>query len=752
MRRATGRVSVTITVIATMLAFSESASAQLDPPSTPSWNWPLYERAAGAITSTPRPSVFNTMGQYEYFSGGPSPHPGTDFVGNAGDLSMFPAAGEIVYVSNPGHYTAPDRYCRVWVQASSTSVLYYVGHLVEEAALPTDPQTLAVRDAIDSANHAGVGNVLPNPIPVAQGDIAGGLAYWNATSPMHHVHLGAFDSSDQFSSIDPLPFIMRTASGDTGDALTILDDEAPTIASFELQPRDSGSSVDDDGLCGTEVRGTIDVVLDATDTFYTTAPAPNPFDGQGVLHPETDIYGASYTVQRVDETQGTTRQWYESPVGCVDTACGLWRLRYEEARSVETLEEWFFMLQTGSPSGPGRDVADYLWDTVNSTPMAYQVPLTDPVHYYHYLSNGVREGDTTVTQPGWNTSELSDGRYVVTARTWDQAGNATSLSTVVTVNNGGLTEPPSDPQGWASIYVADRDEDVGQTPSNPGGEPYWASPDIIVEPQGSGTSCASKVARTLPLVVGQNYDVWVRVHNNGCTTVDAIGAVVYSAVPSAPLTGINPIGSESYSEYTVSVGAGDVDCIGPFAWSPTEEELDSEGSGHRCLVAAVSAVGDEGPDPAGEPVESWSVADDNNIAQRNAQMDLLSFIVRNPTDATHTAQLQIQMPAGFPDAAVFELLVEDPDGGLGTVWATTPNVTVVAPETIEGVTYAVVQIDGQAPVLEWSLPAISQRIVRARAHDLPMGSLYAVDVDFDLLDTIHDGGMIFYVRGSSVPE
>ncbi|MBN2196532.1 MAG: hypothetical protein JW751_27215, partial [Polyangiaceae bacterium] len=105
------------------------AAVAAPPPSEPALLWPLYESGAAssglAVTSTPRPGVLTTMGEYEaiYASStpSPSPHPGIDVLGDVQDIAVFPAAGSIVYVSNPPHYTTPGRYCRIWVTSSEVA-------------------------------------------------------------------------------------------------------------------------------------------------------------------------------------------------------------------------------------------------------------------------------------------------------------------------------------------------------------------------------------------------------------------------------------------------------------------------------------------------------------------------------------------------------------------------------------------------------------------------------------------------------
>ncbi len=735
---------------------AEGTASATPPPQDKPWLWPLYEAGndwpTDAVTSTPRPFVSNAMGEYETIDAVTSPHPGIDLLGNAGDVVLFPSGGDIVHISNVNDYTVPSCYARIWVQSSeapTTEFLYYLGHIRSEWNQLTDDGDPRLREAVELSVALGPEKAIDPGIPIERGVVAGRLADWLLmfADAYHHLHLGVFDAADEFSCVNPLAFIDSNAAGAIGEPLAALDDEDPVIASLELRAHDVQSSVLEDGFCGREVRGAIDVVLDATDTYYTRNPEPNWFPVRNTLHHEIELFGASYTIRRVDATVGETRQWYESPEGCQGTECGFWRLRYPPDRARATLSELFSLLKGDAPSYDGRDIAPYLWDASATTDWDTWEDLSNPIHYVHLLSNGVKE-DGTINATGWDTTTVPDGRYVVTGTAWDQAGNLASTSEVVTVNNNGIAEAPADaPAGWASVYIADHPEDVGQVRSDMGGEPFYHSPDIIVEDQGSTIPCGEKVGRGAALVVGDSYDVYLRVHNNGCLPVSGVSGLVYSAVPSAPLGDLRAVNPSGDYEAPVTVPAGDVACIGPFAWTPTEEELDSAEDGHRCLLAAIDSSVAAGP--SRDTMASWDVAAAANIAQRNLQIDKLSFMVRNPEDGPREARLAIDLDGFETDwaGAYFDVLVEEVAGeDLVNLWGNTPNVGTPTRETVDGITYVVVRVLGDEVSVDWTLPAVSERRVQARYYPPGVGNhLHHVDVSF-YLDDVDEGGMIFDVQ------
>ncbi len=74
-----------------------------------------------------------------------------------------------------------------------------------------------------------------------------------------------------------------------------------------------------------------------------------------------------------------------------------------------------------------------------------------------------------------------------------------------------------------------------------------------------------------------------------------------------------------------------------------------------------------------------------------------------------------------------------------TLWKGAAANVVVARETIESVTYAVVRVLGERPVLAWSLPGVSQRRVEGRYAPCAGGATYRGDVKLTL-NGVDEGG------------
>jgi len=223
---------------------------------------------------------------------------------------------------------------------------------------------------------------------------------------------------------------------------------------------------------------------------------------------------------------GTPHQWYESPLACSGTDCGLWRLRFRAADRATFVDDTGFfawldgnVTSDGAPEFAGGDFTDLLWDLGSS--FNDHGGTVQP--FTHIVSTSIRE-DGTVASPAWSTSTLADGRYVVTVEAWDGAGNRGGESIVLTVNNDGSLTPPTTPtKGWAEVIVRDHGDDMGQIPSNLGGEPFWVSDDILVLTPGQTPSCITQ-GRGSPVVVGEAYDVYVRAHNIGCQDMPNVRA------------------------------------------------------------------------------------------------------------------------------------------------------------------------------------------------------------------------------------
>jgi hypothetical protein len=736
------------------------AAAQSPPPTVRDWTWPLYEpdplaSGTAAPSSTPRPSVWASHGEFQEYVG-TDLHPGIDVRGSQGDVVVFPQDGVIVHVSHREFCADVNAgtYCRLWVHTPDDHYIYYIGHF-DFGHTPDHPITSDLRSKLVIAEDGTTlyqdANGVPNSGPprtelaIPKGGFAGILVRYSDTN-WAHVHLGVFDRQDRFASLDPLAFLNRNAVGNNGSALQIVDDERPAFKTFELRPDNAlvqDSAVTSDA-CGSVVSGAIDIVADIEDTFFTNRPTPNTFEVD-FLAPTIGIKGGRYVIHDLSgQVPDISRQWYESPGACQGTACGLWRLPFRTAdRNMFVDDAAFFnwldvAFTHGAPTYPGGDFADLLYD---AGPSGNDHEDLDGAPAFHFLTHALNQNSSPAANSAWmtNATGMPDGRYVVTAEAWDDAGNLASHSTVVTVkNHGGV---PSSVPGWAQVRVRDHDGDLGQIPSTLGGEPFWASPDILVVPEGTVVD-ETTFATTAPFVVDARYHVYVRAHNNGCADVSGVQAAVYIATPGPTFSNVRQISepAEQYGGTPVIVPAGGAEVIGPFLWVPTAADLDGAAEGHRCFVAAINAPTiDPGPLAPLMPT-TWNVPNLDNVAQRNVQVDDLSFFIRNVNPTAHTSEISIDMgtfPVGMPPAS-FELLIQE-----------TPELNQAWTYAKENGAFVIPVTTGMLTPPAWTIPAISQVAAAAR-FTLPDGSgPHRVNLTHKL-DGVVVGGMTFFLSGPGI--
>jgi hypothetical protein len=773
-----------VTALSVLLLASSASAAPTGVPSAPTWTWPLYEAGTNSVSTPgiPRPAVWTTHGEYQEFSGPGNVlrqdlHPGIDIRGQNGDRVLFPASGTVVYVSNPEHCSLANStetpYCRVWGRADAPNdqVLYYVGHMDFMGDDAASPVNSALREKLLIAQD---GTVLTMPGPPAssvhvnQGEFVGTLSrFFNATG-WDHLHLGVYDVGDDFASLDPLPFLQRDVPGAT---FAIKDDERPSIKTFEIKPdvgKVAGSYVKDasgGSICGTEVHGALDLLADIEDTFFSNRPTPAPFD-LFTDPPTTGIKGARFVVNRIGSASGgIDQQWYKSPLACRSPEennglplCGLWRLPFMQSREVTfrnsdgspSYAGFFAYLEAGTARG-----APY-WIGGDFDAALYEFDRSDNDHLptgganlpaIHLLSNGVTEADASPKDGAWITGE--SGRYVVTLEAWDDAGNRNSSSQVVTVNNAGLTAPGTG-SGWRNAYLQDSPSDFGQIPSTLGGEPFWASPDIVVVPEGTSVT-PTYPASAAPFVVNKPYDVYLRVHNNGCDAVSNVRGRVFYATPGTTFTDVHCISEAgetaahcagNYSSLTTNVAGLGVALLGPFKWTPTQADLDGAASGHRCFLAAIDVSDDAGPSLAS--VASWDVRQLDNVAQRNVQVSELSFAIQNPEPSNLNSRLLIDVgsfPVGTSGASLVLKLGQTAE--LDPLLASYPKVN------------GAYQIDLRTGMLtlppsgSWTMPAVSE-VPATIDYSLPEGSgPHTVKITHELGGKVV-GGMVFILSGPDI--
>jgi hypothetical protein len=774
------RSSFGLALITSLLATSALA-APSDPPASPTWTWPLYLSGSNTPTTpgTPRPAVWTSHGEYQEFVGPGNVlrqdlHPGIDIRGQNGDRVLFPASGTVVYVSNPTHCSTANSvdtpYCRVWVRgdAPNDKILYYVGHMDfvgDDAASPVNSD---LREKLLIAQD-GTALAVPGPpataLHVNQGEFVGTLSRFFANDGWDHVHLGVYDIADDFASLDPLPFLMRNTVGGT---FAIKDDERPQIKTFEMKAdtgKVAGSYIKQQGagsICGTEVHGAIDLLADIEDTFFTNRPTPATFD-KATQPPTIGIKGARVVAHRIGSAAETVdQQWYKSPLNCRSPEeqsnlplCGLWRLPFMQSKEATfrnadnspNFVNFFAYLEAGTASGApywiGGDFDAALYEFARST-NDHATAVNEPA--IHLLSNPSTEADSTPVNGAWVTGQ--SGRYVVTLEAWDDAGNRNSSSQVVTVNNNGLTAAGTG-TGWRNAYLQDSPSDFGQIPSTLGGEPFWASPDIIVVPENTSVT-ANYPASAAPFVVNKPYDVYLRVHNNGCDSVSNVRGRVFYATPGTTFTDVHCVGeagedaahcASNWSSLTTNVAGLDVALLGPFKWTPSAADLDGAASGHRCFLAAIDVSDDAGPPLAS--VASWDVRKLDNVAQRNVQVSELSFAIQNPQPSNLGSRLLIDVgtfPVGSPGASLVIKLGQ------------TAELDALLTYPKQDGAYQIALTTGMLtlpPSGSWVMPAVSE-VPATVDYSLPVGSgPHTVKISHELNGSIV-GGMVFILSGPDI--
>lgn len=642
-----------------------------------SWRWPLYVRvddASGAATTgQPRPAAWNSAGEFQKFNGQTYLHPGHDLRGNAGDPALIPTDStlERAFLDHDSCDPLPDNgwsgtSCRLWFRAKAENgrYLYYVSHVdfTKNAMAPGRQVTTEIRqqvEDVEAATRAGVA------LPDAQRSVnAGQMLSTIASFPSqwHHLHLGIFDTQSQYRMQNTIAFFEQAPVGANGESLVIVDDEPPVVVDVALHRDQSATDAVSQGDCGAEVFGAVDIKSNIFDTFYTTGPFAD-FDQKNVLNPNTGIRRAQYSVRSLaDGTIAKSGTWFDiaaTPMLCTaSTTTGRsCLLDTDPSPSISGFLDRM-ALEDGAPA-PGLTVLDQLFDVANST-STYGTPGTEK--YIHVLTN--ENG-----QPGaWNA--VSNGRYQITVTAEDFSGRFGARSMFVTVHDP-MTTLDKDAPGMGDSYVRDRADDVGAVPSNAGGEPFWESPDIFVVPAGTPVDVNGAAVQS-QVDDDANYDVYVRVHNDGCNTISDVRAQVRSANPSAIVSDWIPIVGYDDIQTSVSLAPGETKLLGPFLWDPTPAEAAFDG--HRCLLAAVTSAADPAPTGALE----FDAPNSNNVAQRNMRVSGCLFQLPNSTSANGQVELRITTDAMVESPTTNVALVLPFNPAWFAAWQSNPQFTVTA--------------------------------------------------------------------------
>jgi hypothetical protein len=231
----------------------------------------------------------------------------------------------------------------------------------------------------------------------------------------------------------------------------------------------------------------------------------------------------------------------------------------------------------------------------------------------------------------------------------------------------------------ADAYVRDHESDVGALPSTLGNQPFWRSPDVLVVTAGAAVNL-STAPTTTPLVAGQDYDVYVRVHNDRCSSVSGVRVRLTSLPPdlSGDLSDGVPITADFVTDAShatgLALGPQEGALLGPFRWTPSTAEL-AEFGGHRVILAEIDS-------PSDARNATASIADDNNAALRSVQLvgstsTIPTFVVKNPGAGRTCAQLVIEsvgLPMTDPATRVRIMLPYSPE--LEMAWQNVPGANV----------------------------------------------------------------------------
>lgn len=739
------------------------------PPSSPTWHWPLYESVPSSLPSStagfktlasdptrlvrgvPRPNVWGSHLGYEEYSSGVDLHPGIDIRGKGGDIVEVPLAGKVVYIQNRAQCRdGTGDKCRIFIR--SGSLLYYLGHFSFDQA-PNGTMIRANRDMVQSTTYAS--GPADSGWDVSAGDQIGQIKNYANPADWDHLHISLFDVPYLYDNLDPLRYLSgklgdpaNVVAGDEGGSIVIVDDERPFVGPLELVP--DGGTVNASSACGTELSGDVDIKAHIVDTFYTSRPTPSDFPGRDTWNDTIGIGGARWIAQHVATGQTAGRQWYESPTGCSGTACGAWRARFPTSHP-DAVDFGILLglgdddvgfardyLQDRYPEFAGGNFALDLFDTARSG--NDHSPPGGSFEYVYVLTNGAREDSGRTNGGAWETEDLPDGVHVVTVEAWDNAGNLSARTLNVNVKN---TSAPRTGLGWTPIYARDHEEDRGQLPSNLGGEPFWASPDVFVARASDPQPTTSSLPFATKLVVGQTYNVYVRAHNPGCSDATNARARVWVATPGTQLENFRALGESS----GVTIPAQGAQLIGPISWTPTEADLDGAADGHRCLVAQLGS--DLEPLPGSSNPATFDPTNDRKIVQRNVQTTDLEFWIKNVQQGAGESRIRVELE-GIQGGRVQLLIERTPE--LDAAWDSvcggyTPANSAVTCFRHEG--WYVLEIHGNVGLSpEWVMPGVTE-LDATVLYELPDGAVGRAIVTHSI-DGHDVGGMIFTMAGDSI--
>ncbi len=209
--------------------------------------------------------------------------------------------------------------------------------------------------------------------------------------------------------------------------------------------------------------------------------------------------------------------------------------------------------------------------------------------------------------------------------------------------------------GAVDVMVRDHINDDGSVPSNPNGEPFWMSPDVIVRHEADGRTGETDFQNP---TFGQTNYIYVTVRNIGTENASNVRVNVYWGDPALLLAW--PDSWNFIGAATVDVPAGGRSVTPEIAWT----NLPSPG--HRCLLVRLESDQD--------PIrDEGNVPGDNNIAQRNLHIlelprgadsstgseDVEAIAVGPPNAETAQVDIAVQYPDLPPGAQLIIRIERD---------------------------------------------------------------------------------------------
>lgn len=619
--------------------------------------WPLISHDSGVV----RQAIGSSFGEYQMYGLPAYVHSGIDIRGLQGDYVRVVADGNIWMTANLAQCEdGAGSSCRLYILDKAGRYIYYYSHLRLSEG---DPVSVELRDAITNATSRGANSYPIQPgTDVSAGQTLSAIADF-FDNEWAHLHFNIFDASENYDGINPL--LALTFQGQNSP----IDDEAPVIQQIEVRPDDETEGRTALMNCD-ELTGSVDLIAWMGDSFFTNDPAPESVPG---TIDSIGVYAARTLIRNVATGERIEIPWYtfnRAPINCSGPQRGI------SCPQALSQADFFALTIDRSDGAPhiGETYADQLFDVSGSDSSYYTVET-----YRHIMTHSWGE-------PGsWDTTTQPDGLYQISVETWDHAGNRAAESRFVVVNNSGVLLP-DDTRG--DVLVRDHPDDVGAIPSTLGGKPSWASPDILVVPKGAPVDLDT-VATHDALVAGEPYDVYLRVLNNSCATVQGI-RVRLSTIPpdlagknrdQTAITDASLFIGDTNNPDGLTLAAGERGLLGPFEYKPTTAELGRYGA--RTIVAEIDAA----LDPREEPsltggIDATDAANDNNLALRHLQLrsaltPQVSFSFGNPDSNSACVQIVAELymvPLTDPQTQVILRLPDHPI--IVDAWDEVPGTTM----------------------------------------------------------------------------